>query len=77
MGILKVNNKYNHYDKLRGATSDIYTTSIMGTRLRHLSLSDVNRYVTVRKLLDSTFNILSVFIRLWEIKKYLQGNFVP
>jgi hypothetical protein len=34
------------------------------------SVSDVDRYVIVMKLLDSIFNMLSVFIRRWEIRSY-------
>jgi hypothetical protein len=34
------------------------------------SVSDVDRYVIIRNLPDSTINMFPVFIRLWEILKY-------
>jgi hypothetical protein len=33
-------------------------------------VSDVDRYVTIRKLLDSMFSILPVFLRRLEIQTY-------
>jgi hypothetical protein len=47
-----------------------YTASSMGTRARHRQLSDIGRYVMIRKLLDPIFNMLSVFIRRCEIHIY-------
>jgi len=38
--------------------------------------SDVSRYVTVTKLLNSLFNILLIFLRRWEIQTYWVNNSV-
>jgi hypothetical protein len=41
------------------------------------SVSDVDRYVIVGKLLDAVLSILPEFIRRWGIKTYLDGTFLP
>jgi hypothetical protein len=35
------------------------------------SVSDADGYVIIKDLIDSIFNILTVFIRRWEIQTYL------
>jgi hypothetical protein len=41
------------------------------------SLSDVDRYVIIRNILNFIFNILSLFIRRWEIQTYVHRTFHP
>jgi hypothetical protein len=77
LGILKVIEKYNLNDIIMWITAEKYTPSIMGTRLRHLSIGDVGRCVIIRKLLDFTVDMLPVFIRRLKIQKCLHGNLVP
>jgi hypothetical protein len=40
-------------------------------------VSGVDRYVIIRKLLDSIFNIIPVLIRRWDIQTYLHRFFLP
>jgi hypothetical protein len=48
----------------------MYTSSTMGTWVRHRLVNDVDRYVIIRKLLDSIFNTLPILIRRWKTKTY-------
>jgi hypothetical protein len=41
------------------------------------SVSDVNRYVIIRNLLDSTVNMLPEFLRPWIIQTRLHGTSLP
>jgi hypothetical protein len=39
-------------------------------------VSDVHHYVIIKKMLDSIYNILLVFIRQWQIQTYQFNNFL-
>jgi hypothetical protein len=41
------------------------------------ALSDLDRYVVIRKLLHFTYHIILVLISKWEIQTYLQRTFLP
>lgn len=54
---------------------DLKSSSAMRTRLPPLSVSDVDGYIIVRKLLDSIFAIFPLFIRRWEFQRIYTGIF--
>jgi hypothetical protein len=41
------------------------------------SLSDVDRCVVIRNLLDSILNMHPVYIGQWEIQTYIHMTFLP
>jgi hypothetical protein len=41
------------------------------------SVSDVGRYAIIMNLLRSAINVISAFVRRWEIQTYLRRNFLP
>jgi hypothetical protein len=47
-----------------------YARYIVGKK-NSSQISDIDHYIITRKILDSVFNILEIFIRQWEIETYL------
>lgn len=41
------------------------------------SVNDIDRYVTITKLIDFIFNILPIFICRWQIQTHLDKIFPP